>query len=333
MMDCVKTVLPSVALVFLILGFLGCNHGPETYEPVKQEVITFKVPPFDTPFNTSTDGASAQEAGAGKVSGMDIGSKGSDATGMAIGSKGDDDTGMDIPSEGGDVTGMNVASEKTDVDAGKTDASLEGAGVDISATHASSGISESDASLHISSIGQTDTSTDTLEGSQKAPQISARPGRDIPPGTDAPSISLDTLDLDSDAFESLLLVDEEKQYYSGQGKIDPFDPLVKDTPELPKERVVVEDEAPRRILTPLEKLDFSQMKLVAVLNRDAGSVAMVQESGGKGYLVNIGTYIGRNSGQVVKIEKDKLIIQEQVKDYQGNLIDRFQEMKLNKMDG
>ncbi|MBF0199761.1 MAG: pilus assembly protein PilP [Desulfamplus sp.] len=140
------------------------------------------------------------------------------------------------------------------------------------------------------------------------------------------------MDIHSEAFQSLIMVDDEKQYYTGKGKIDPFDPLIKDTPNAPEEKVVVEEEVPRRILTPLEKLDFSQMKLVAVLSRDSGSVAMVQESGGKGYLVNVGTYIGRNSGQVIKIEKDKLVIQEQVKDYQGKVTDRFQEMKLNKLD-
>ncbi len=89
---------------------------------------------------------------------------------------------------------------------------------------------------------------------------------------------------------------------------------------------------PQRVLTPLEKLDFSQMKLVAILNKEAGSVAMVQEASGKGYIVNIGTYIGRSSGQVVSIEKDKLVIQEKVKDYKGNVVDRFQELKLNKID-
>ncbi len=85
-------------------------------------------------------------------------------------------------------------------------------------------------------------------------------------------------------------------------------------------------------MTPLEKLDFSQMKLVAVLIRDSGNVAMIQESTGKGYLVNIGTYVGPNSGQVIKIEKDMLVIQEQKKNYKGIVTDNFQEMKLNKLD-
>ena len=137
--------------------------------------------------------------------------------------------------------------------------------------------------------------------------------------------------LDDAAFQSLIQVETVKVYYSGEGKVDPFDPLIKDAPPPEKSVDVVEKEVPRRILTPLEKLDFSQMKLVAVMGREFGNVAMVQESGGKGYLVDIGTYIGKNSGQVVAIEKDKLLIQEQVKDYKGNTVERFQEMKLNKL--
>ena len=132
-------------------------------------------------------------------------------------------------------------------------------------------------------------------------------------------------------FQSLIQVEAVKTYYTGEGKVDPFDPLIKDAPPPEKRVEVVEKEVPRRILTPLEKLDFSQMKLVAVMGRESGNIAMVQESGGKGYLVDIGTYIGKNSGQVVAIEKDKLLIQEQVKDYKGNTVERFQEMKLNKL--
>ena len=132
-------------------------------------------------------------------------------------------------------------------------------------------------------------------------------------------------------FQSLIQVEAVKIYYTGEGKVDPFDPLIKDAPPPEKRVEVVEKEMPRRILTPLEKLDFSQMKLVAVMGREFGNIAMVQESGGKGYLVDIGTYIGKNSGQVVAIEKDKLLIQEQVKDYKGNTVERFQEMKLNKL--
>lgn len=147
-------------------------------------------------------------------------------------------------------------------------------------------------------------------------------------------IAMDSVDsdLEETSFKSLIVVDEDHQFYSGEGKVDPFDPLIKDTPAAAQQTIEVKDEVPHRILTPLEKLNFTQMKLVAILNKDSGNIAMVQESSGKGYLVGIGTHIGQNSGQVVKIERDKLVIQELVKDYKGNVVERFQEMKLNKLD-
>ncbi len=144
---------------------------------------------------------------------------------------------------------------------------------------------------------------------------------------------------DKPANESLLLPetsmeesDEEKLFYIAKGKIDPFEPLIKEKTPVEQAQEAVEESVPERILTPLEKLDFSQIKLVAILNRESGSVAMVQEATGKGYIVNIGTYMGRNSGQVTSIDKDKIVIKEKIKDYKGNIVDNFQELKLNKLD-
>lgn len=110
------------------------------------------------------------------------------------------------------------------------------------------------------------------------------------------------------------------------------DPFTRYNRPKTKKKVQQIDEVPHRILTPLEELNITQLKLVATLNKDSGSLAMVQESSGKGYLVSIGTYIGQNSGQVVKIEQDKLVIQELVKDSWGNVVERLQEMKFNKLD-
>ncbi|MBF0257953.1 MAG: pilus assembly protein PilP [Desulfamplus sp.] len=154
--------------------------------------------------------------------------------------------------------------------------------------------------------------------------------------THSPSDDLMTGSIENKALLPAVDIDgqirEEKLFYIAKGKIDPFEPLIKEKPPVEVTQETSEEDIPQRILTPLEKLDFGQMKLVAILTRESGSVAMVQEATGKGYIVNIGTYIGRNSGQIVSIEKDKLVIQEKVKDYKGNVVDRFQELKLNKLE-
>ncbi len=126
----------------------------------------------------------------------------------------------------------------------------------------------------------------------------------------------------------------EIEEYSGEGKIDPFEPLIKVEIKkgVAKGEPVKLMEKPERILTPLEKLDYSQMKLVAIINAYAGSVAMVEEAGGKGYVVGLGTNIGRDGGTVVEIQKDKIVILERLRDYKGEIITRTQEMKLNKTE-
>ncbi len=112
--------------------------------------------------------------------------------------------------------------------------------------------------------------------------------------------------------------------YSGEGKVDPFIPLIKNEP--------VEVKEPTRPRTPLERLDYSQMKLVAIVARGKEHVAMVEEAGGKGYIVLVGTYIGRNGGVVSNIGKDRVIVRERVKDFKGDMITRTQEIKLNKTE-
>ena len=119
--------------------------------------------------------------------------------------------------------------------------------------------------------------------------------------------------------------------YSGEGRINPFLPLIR-----AEKKTSPEEEGPKkptRILTPLEKLDYSQMKLVAIVGRATGEYsAMVQESSGKGYVVKPGIFIGRNGGKVTEILQDRIIVVERVKDYKGDMITRRQEIKLNKTE-
>lgn len=119
--------------------------------------------------------------------------------------------------------------------------------------------------------------------------------------------------------------------YDAKGKIDPFTPLVRkqEANTSPMTAPPV-DEEPKRPLTPLEKMEISQLKLVAVILMNDKKIAMVEEATGKGYEVGIGTYIGKNFGQVTQINPSSILIKEIVKDFKGNRQERFQEMKLHK---
>jgi type IV pilus assembly protein PilP len=123
----------------------------------------------------------------------------------------------------------------------------------------------------------------------------------------------------------------QPQFYSAKGKIDPFLPLIRT-----EQKAVVGTDArekkPQRVLTPLEKLDLSQIRLVAVVLAESGNIAMVEEISGKGYVVRIGTYIGKNEGRVEKILTNRIVIKEVVKNFRGDAVLRSREMKLHKQE-
>jgi Tfp pilus assembly protein PilP len=111
----------------------------------------------------------------------------------------------------------------------------------------------------------------------------------------------------------------EKAPYDPTGKIDPFTPIIKSDPKPPKTLVTYIDQ-PSRPTTDLEKVELSQLKLKGVILASSGNRGLVQESSGRGHIVKIDTRIGRRGGKVVKINKDRIIVQERLRDYSGKII-------------
>lgn len=97
--------------------------------------------------------------------------------------------------------------------------------------------------------------------------------------------------------------------YNPAGKPDPFKPFIQISPIKEAKKTVP--------LTPLQKYEISQLKLVAIIITPEGNVAMVEDSTGKGYIVKKGTIIGKNEGRVTKILKDRIIIEEAYQDVLG----------------
>jgi type IV pilus assembly protein PilP len=124
----------------------------------------------------------------------------------------------------------------------------------------------------------------------------------------------------------------ESGHYNAKGKLDPFKPLIQEKSQVSKPVVENISKKPKRILTPLEKIELSQIRLVAILIMKDRRIAMVEEASGKGYEVGIGTYMGKNQGKVFEISKSSIVVKELVKDYKGRLKERVQKIKLHKMD-
>ena len=103
---------------------------------------------------------------------------------------------------------------------------------------------------------------------------------------------------------------EEPEFsYNPVGKPDPFRPFIQLTPAAKLAKTA--------FLTPLQKYDISQLKLVAIITIPEGNVALVEDQQGKGYFLKNGTAIGRNEGKVKKILKDRVIIEEIYSDVLG----------------
>ncbi|MEH0022941.1 MAG: pilus assembly protein PilP [Desulfobacter sp.] len=129
--------------------------------------------------------------------------------------------------------------------------------------------------------------------------------------------------------EDLIRKVNEPEAYDPKGRSDPFIPLISEKKEEPDTTEQEGKTRPKRILTPLEKMDLSQIKLVAVVQMKEYSIAMVEEAGGKGYEVRIGTYIGKNGGQVSDINANSVMVKENFRDFKGKRRERFHEIKFH----
>jgi type IV pilus assembly protein PilP len=91
--------------------------------------------------------------------------------------------------------------------------------------------------------------------------------------------------------------------YDAEGRRDPFQPQARPpgAPSSGEQR------------TPLQQFELSQLRLVAIVRDEstpAGTRAVVEDSAGLGYIMRIGTPVGRNDGRVTAIEPDRIVIEE-----------------------
>lgn len=113
--------------------------------------------------------------------------------------------------------------------------------------------------------------------------------------------------------------------YNPHGKQDPFQPFIIEEEKSKKEKA--------EILSPLQKLDILQFKLVGICGNDKHRVAAVEDGGGKFYLLFHGTYIGQNDAKVVKILTDSIIVEEKVQTGRGKSKLRQIILKLHNDEG
>ncbi len=111
---------------------------------------------------------------------------------------------------------------------------------------------------------------------------------------------------------------KRRYVYDPTGKPDPFKSFI-----IPKMARV-------HRLTPLQRLEISQLTLVGIVWGDKVSKAMVQDPAGKGYILTSGTPVGTKGGTVKQILKGKVVIEEKTRDLLGRVKEKTVELTLRK---
>jgi type IV pilus assembly protein PilP len=93
------------------------------------------------------------------------------------------------------------------------------------------------------------------------------------------------------------------------GKRDPFRPYTLNVRAAPRRR---------ENLSPLERYELGQLKLVGIVWNTREPKAMVEDSSGLGYVIHVGTPIGPSNGKVKAIRQNEIIIEEFFVDLYGD---------------
>jgi Tfp pilus assembly protein PilP len=102
--------------------------------------------------------------------------------------------------------------------------------------------------------------------------------------------------------------------YNTGGKADPFKPFMETEPA-PKTKKMEDPKKKTDVLggsiSPLQRLDIAQFRLVGIAGDQKRCVAIVEDGVAKRYYpLFVGTFIGLNGGRVAAILPDRVIVEE-----------------------
>ena len=100
---------------------------------------------------------------------------------------------------------------------------------------------------------------------------------------------------------------------------DPFRPLTMKTKTNSQQK---------ENLSPLERFELSQLKIVGIVWDVKEPRAMIEDTAGLGYIVKVGTPIGSSEGRVKAIYRSEVVVEESYADIYGNKKKRDVSMKL-----
>jgi Tfp pilus assembly protein PilP len=106
-----------------------------------------------------------------------------------------------------------------------------------------------------------------------------------------------------------------------------YDPTGKPDPFLPT-RVSIESRNKGKKVLPLEQFEVNDFELVGLITGSGANKAMVQDLTGKGYILQVGTSIGKMGGKVTRISEKEVFITEPFQDFLGRKRTRVITLKL-----
>ena len=119
--------------------------------------------------------------------------------------------------------------------------------------------------------------------------------------------------------------------YDLRGKTDPFKPFVR--LELPTSGKKWPEKKLTGHLTPLQRVALDKVRVTGIAGSSEKRVAMVEDGGGKGYIVYLGTLVGENGGKVIQILPDRVIVEEKLGESKGKEKSHRVALKLHKEEG
>ena len=107
--------------------------------------------------------------------------------------------------------------------------------------------------------------------------------------------------------------------YNPEGKPDPFKPFIEIVEEDKKTQKPEKHKGGVTLpLPPLQRFSTEEFRLTGIVLSGTKKFAMVESPEGKHYILHRNTLIGVNEGRVIKIFSDSVVVQEKIKDFEGN---------------
>ena len=116
----------------------------------------------------------------------------------------------------------------------------------------------------------------------------------------------------------------DKDYrYDPEGKPDPFESFV---------RVKLDTDA-NDFSSPLERFNLSQLIVTGIIWESRNARALIEDPSGKGYIIGVGTLVGKNRGKVIGIEDNRVLVKETYVDFHDRATTNEVEMLLYESQG